>query len=218
MMFYWAKQRISMRVGVFVGACPAEVSTKCAYAYIVNVHDHFVSLHLKRDNREPPSTKLTCETRANAGCRIYIRTKPCSGKAKSSNEDGYGQVSSHLTRNGDPSRLGKWILKSLLYLCPALQLWRGGRSNNPDEATHTTNSRNMAKHQPIFRFFECDWGGSPHSTRDLVQNRIGKVSRARSRWQGQWHHRFRMLISTRLGSVQNVHMLCMHNFCIISHE
>ena len=145
MMFYWAKQRISMRVGVFVWACPAEVSTKCAYAYVANVHDHFVSLHLKRDHREPPSTKLTCETRANAGCRIYIRTKPCSGKAKSSNEDGYGQVSSHLARNGDPSRLGKWILKSLLYLCPVLQLWRGGRSNNSDEATHATNSRNMAR-------------------------------------------------------------------------
>ena len=171
-----------MRVGVFVGACPAEVSTKCAYAYVVNVHDHFVPLPLKRDNCEPPSTKLTCETRANTGCRIYIRTKPCSGKAKSSNEDGYGQVSSHLTRNGDPSRLGKWILKSLLYLCPALQLWRGGRSNKSDEAAHATNARNIAKYQLTFVFFVLfivAGGGSPRSTRDLVQSRIGKVSRAR---------------------------------------
>ena len=122
MMFYSAKQRISMRVGVFVGACPAEVSTKCAYAYVVNVHDHFASLHLKRDNCEPPSTKLTCETRANTGCIIHIHTKPCKRIAKSSNEDGYGQVSSHVAGNCDPSRLGKWILQSLLYLCPALQL------------------------------------------------------------------------------------------------
>ena len=40
--FYAVKQKDSMHARVFVRSCRAEVSTKCACAYIVHIYDHFL--------------------------------------------------------------------------------------------------------------------------------------------------------------------------------
>ena len=42
LMFYEVKRMIFMHARAFVGSCRAEVSTKCACAYIVNIYDHLL--------------------------------------------------------------------------------------------------------------------------------------------------------------------------------